>query len=235
MKELAILAASFISPEGYGNDLTGLTPWSGPLAEAIETEGLKALHWKTLFRSEQARFGRMDLVSRLGIMAVELLDARLESLAAEERDEMGICVETRTGCIATDLAFLEMPLASTFAYTLPSTVIGEICIRHRFRGPVACVMPLPGRDGALETVRGWLARDEARLGIGIACDVADKKIAPDLWPLQDAMVGSWESSAVLIGWRTGASREHLWQPDSLSRVARSLCASPTTRPTTALK
>jgi hypothetical protein len=235
MKELGILAASWISQEGYGNDLTGMTCWPTHVAQALERGELEALRWNTLFTSEMLRFGRMDLMSRLGLMAVELLGAPLAILSLAERDTVGVCVETGTGCVVTDTTFLQTPLASTFAYTLPSTVLGEICIRHRFRGPVLCLLPLPEQDGVLETARGWLEREEAGLCVCVACDLLDKRIAPQLRSLHDVTVGGWECCAVLIGWRTGASREHAWQSGRLSRLARRLCTSNTTRPTTASK
>ena len=150
ISQFAVLAASFMGREGCGNDRTGLRPWPAEVSGPLERGELEALRWSTLFDSETSRFGRMDMLSRLGLMAVELLDAGFESMEAARRDEVGVCVETRSGCTATDDLFLQMPLASTFAYTLPSTALGEICIRHRFRGRSCACCPLPGRASVTE-------------------------------------------------------------------------------------
>ena len=224
MNHFGMLAASFIDADGYGNDRTGPRPWPAPVAEALQRGELEALRWSTLFSSETSRFGRMDLLSRLGLMAVELLDARFEAMEPAQRDAVGVCVETRSGCTVTDMRFLQMPLASTFAYTLPSTVVGEICIRHRFRGPVMCLLPVPGQDGSLETALGWLNRGEAGACVCVACDLLEKKIATSLLLSDDVPPGGWQGCAVLIGRRTDASHDHLRRLDSLPRLARSLCA-----------
>jgi hypothetical protein len=230
MKDLAILAASFIDPKGYGNDLTGLRPWPAPVANALQRGELEALRWNTLFGSEGSRFGRMDVLSRLGLMAVELLNVDFEAMEPARRDAVGVCAETRSGCTVTDARFLQTPLASTFAYTLPSTVLGEICIRHRLRGPVMCALPVAGQGGCLETALGWLEGGEATACVCVGCDHLDKRIAaPALWP-HDAPAGGWQGCATLIGWRTGAAREYPLRADSLSRLVRWLCPLGATGP-----
>jgi len=222
MSQFAILAASFMGREGCGNDRTGLRPWPAEVSGPLERGELEALRWSTLFDSETSRFGRMDMLSRLGLMAVELLDAGFETLEAARRDEVGVCVETRSGCTATDDLFLQMPLASTFAYTLPSTVLGEICIRHRFRGPVLCLLPVSGQGGSVETALGWLNRGEAGACVCVSCDLMDKRFAASMLSPHDAPSGGWQSCAVLIGRRTGARRGQPWRPEPLPRLARLL-------------
>jgi hypothetical protein len=230
MSDLVILAASFLDAAGYGNDRTGLRPWPAALAEPLQRGELEALRWSTLFTSETSRFGRMDLLSRLGLIAVELLGAGFEKMEPAQRDAMGVCVETRSGCLATDVRFLQMPLASTFAYTLPSTVVGEICIRHRFRGPVMCLLPAPGQGGSVETALGWLGRGEAGTCVCVSCDLWDKKIAASVLSPYDGSDGGWQGCAVCIGRRTEASQQPAWRQDSLPRLARSRCASGITAP-----
>lgn len=140
LSELAVLAASYVGPEGHGNDLTGLRPWPSELAGPFQRGDLDALHWSLLFSGDATRFGRMDLMCRLGLIAAELLDAGFETRAPGERERIGVCVETRVGSLVTDLQFLQTPRPSLFTYTLPSTVMGEVCIRHRLQGPVLCLL-----------------------------------------------------------------------------------------------
>jgi 3-oxoacyl-(acyl-carrier-protein) synthase len=228
-----IRAVSFMDCTGYGNSRTGVRPWPAPVAEALRRGELEALRWSTLFDSETSRFGRMDVLSRLGLMAVELLEAEFAAMDSAQRDGVGVCVETRSGCLATDWRFLSLPLASTFAYTLPSTVLGEVCIRHRFRGPVMCVLPGPGQGGALETAFGWLNRGEADACVCVACDYVDNKIAAPWHSLDDIPAGGWQGCAAWIGRDAGGSREHPWHLDSLPRLARAICSGATRRPTAA--
>jgi hypothetical protein len=223
MNPFTIQAASYLGPEGHGNDRTGLRPWSGPSAGALQRGDLETLHWSTLFASETSRFGRMDLLSRLGLMAVELLGDGFEHLGPAQRDSMGLCVESRSGSLATDWRFLQQPLASTFAYTLPSTVIGEICIRHRFRGPVMCLLPIPGQVGSLETALGWLTRGEAEGCLCVASDVADKEVARRLSLGEHALPAGWQGGAVWLGNSAGRDWQHPWQPGPLAALARTLC------------
>ena len=201
-----------------------MRPWPEPVAAALQHGEVEALNWGALFQSETSRFGRMDLLSRLGLMAVELLGAGSETMTPEQRDAVGVCVETRSGCTATDARFLQKPLASVFAYTLPSTVLGEICIRHRFRGPVLCLAPVSGQSGSLEAVQGWLDRGEADACLCVACDLMDKRFAASVLSPQDVPGGGWQSCAVLIGRGTDASCEQPRRPDSLPQLARLLVA-----------
>ncbi len=223
MKPFSILAASYLGPEGYGTNRTGLRPWPEHTAEALRGGDLQALHWSVLFTSDASRFGRMDVLSRLGLMAVELLGDHFEHLGPAQRDSMGLCVETRSGPLATDWRFLRQPLASTFAYTLPSTVIGEICIRHRFRGPVMCLLPIPGQAGSLETALGWLMRGEAEGCVCVVSDVADKEVARRLSLGDHDLPAGWQGGAVWLGNSAGRDWQHPWQPGPLAALARTLC------------
>src|SRR5215212_4071054 len=87
------------------------------------------------------RFGRLDFVSRLALVAVESLGVNFEALP---RDRIGICLAVRAGSLTTDVEFwngrdaVGGPSPTLFAYTLPSSAIGEIAIRYRLTGPNLC-------------------------------------------------------------------------------------------------
>jgi len=153
-----MMTASYIGPEGYGNSRTGLKPWPTELAAAVARGEIPDTTWAALFPSSCPRFGRMDGLSRLGLMAVELLGVEFA-----DKDDVGVCLETNSGSIVADRQFLRTHSPSVFTYTLPSTAIGEICIRHRLRGPVLCLMTLTG-DGlqAPQQAQAWLQTREAR-------------------------------------------------------------------------
>jgi len=153
-----MMTASYIGPEGFGNNRTGLRPWPAGLAESLQRGEVPDAAWAALFRTSCPRFGRMDGLSRLVLMAVELLGVEFA-----DKDEVGVCLETNGGSVAADRQFLCTLSPSVFTYTLPSTAIGEICIRHRLRGPVLCLMGVNGEGReALGQAQAWLRAGEAR-------------------------------------------------------------------------
>ena len=87
------------------------------------------------------RFGRLDLASQLAVLAVESLGIDFDTL---RRYRVGICLAARAGSLATDVNYWSGrdnaggPSPTLFAYTLPSSAIGEIAIRHRLTGPNLC-------------------------------------------------------------------------------------------------
>jgi 3-oxoacyl-(acyl-carrier-protein) synthase len=207
MNPPAVLAASYLGPEGFGNDLTGLRPWPWPLAEELARGELAGLHWSLLSASDPSRFLRMDLMCRLGFMAVELLDAHFEARPAVQRDRLGVCVESFTGSLDTDIRFAQTPRPSIFAYTLPSTVIGEICIRFGFRGPVlSLVAERPGGENAGTEAAAWLATGEADLALCLSLEALNPSTARTL-PLPPALAPClWHGAALLLGREDGSPR-----------------------------
>ena len=87
------------------------------------------------------RFGRMDLMSQLALLAVEPFAPQFESIA---RERIAICLAARTSSLATDAEYWKGrdntggPSPTLFTYTLPSAALGEIAIRHRITGPPLC-------------------------------------------------------------------------------------------------
>ena len=222
-----ILAASYLGPAEHGNDLTGLRPWPAQLNGAFQQGDLAELHWSLVFASDPGRFSRMDLMSRLGLMAVELLDAGLECLSAERRDRIGVCVETCAGSLATDLRFLQTPRASLFAYTLPSTVLGEICIRYHLRGPVMCLVTPPGAgQSALAEAAHWLDQGEAEACLCVGSEAVEPESA-SLLPAGFSLP-QWHACAVLLSDATGQPRQYPLtvnqsRPQSLGGMCQELC------------
>jgi hypothetical protein len=85
-------------------------------------------------------------------------------MPAARRDRLGVCVESFTGSLDTDIRFAQTPRPSIFAYTLPSTVIGEICIRFRLKGPVlSLISPDTRGANAMAEAAEWLRHDDAEM------------------------------------------------------------------------
>src|SRR6266704_861319 len=85
-----------------------------------------------------SRFGRMDLLSQLALLCVESLRVDFEIL---NRSRIGVCMSVSAGSLTTDIDYwngrneVGGPSPTLFAYTLPSSAIGEIAIRYRITGP----------------------------------------------------------------------------------------------------
>ena len=223
MSDIVIQAAGWLGPEGFGNDQTGLHDWPVPLGEALRRGELEELRWSALFKSEAQRFARMDWLSRLGLMAVELLDARFESWDAKDLEQTGVCVETAAGCLTSDAEFLKQPRPTVFTYTLPSTVIGEICIRHRFKGPMLCLMS-SGKStrAAIDEAAAWLREGSAKSCLCVCCEAVSPDAAA-LLPPDLALENSWQACALLLGRKSGDPRECALGNDTLTETCRHLC------------
>ena len=88
------------------------------------------------------KFFKMDLLSRLGLISSEiLLNGRILN-EEYQADKIGVVLSNSNSTIDTDRKYYDtvenrenyFPSPSLFVYTLPNIVIGEICIKNKFRG-----------------------------------------------------------------------------------------------------
>jgi hypothetical protein len=84
------------------------------------------------------KFFKMDALSKLGFLGAEILlkdSFPKEALAPED---VGVVLSNSNSSLDTDIKYLksvkDMASPALFVYTLPNIMIGEICIRHRFKG-----------------------------------------------------------------------------------------------------
>lgn len=119
-----------------------------------------------------SRFGRMDLLSRLALLSVELMGIDFEGM---DRSRIGVCLAVTAGSLPTDIEYWKGrndvggPSPTLFAYTLPSSAIGEIAIRYRLTGPNLCFV---GANTTLAREAGELIRrKEADACVCIDCNV----------------------------------------------------------------
>lgn len=108
--------------------------------------------FRTVFGRSDETFRRLDPASRALVLACEALGLA-DVLPRELRHETALVVETSLGCLDADLQFAasmgaEMLDAPIFPYTLPSTCLGEIALRHGLRGISVCLSVGPGERGA---------------------------------------------------------------------------------------
>ena len=84
------------------------------------------------------KFYKMDNLSKLGLLASEILLKESFQGANYQPDEMGIVLSNSNSSLDTDIKYYkstqDIPSPALFVYTLPNIVIGEICIRNNFKG-----------------------------------------------------------------------------------------------------
>lgn len=112
----------------------------------------RAIPWKRLFRTPFPEFRRLDPLSRFCCLATEAMgiDARL---SPADRPRTALVLATTHGCLHADLRFAQglgeaCVEPALFPYTLPSTCLGELAIRHGLSGPALCLSVGAGGEGA---------------------------------------------------------------------------------------
>jgi hypothetical protein len=90
------------------------------------------------FEIKYPKFYKMDNLSKLGWLATEIL--LKDSFAADKckSEDVAVVFSNANASLDTDVKYIEttkdMASPALFVYTLPNIVIGEICIRHQFKG-----------------------------------------------------------------------------------------------------
>ncbi len=84
------------------------------------------------------KFYKMDNLSRLGWLAAEILLKDNFNAGKYKAEEIGVVLANTSSSLDTDIKYYEtakdIASPALFVYTLPNIVIGEICIRHHFKG-----------------------------------------------------------------------------------------------------
>lgn len=115
----------------------------GQLLLATEEQDALAIP-QDLYRQagiQYPKFFKMDPLSRVAFLAAEWL---LPAGMASDRSKVATVLSTASGCLEVDRRFEEsrQTLASPalFVYTLPNIMLGEIDIRHGFKGEQMCTV-----------------------------------------------------------------------------------------------
>jgi hypothetical protein len=90
------------------------------------------------FEIAYPKFHKMDLLCKLGFLAVEILLRKTEHEKKYKETDTGLVLSNTHASLDVDLKYAKTIQAGAspalFVYTLPNIVIGEISIRHRFKG-----------------------------------------------------------------------------------------------------
>jgi len=160
---VAITRASYVDTTQLLGTATNTVRWP----DLGIDPGHDKLRWKQLFASKFEGFRRLDRLSKLICIADEAagIGERSAALGAETALYFGSVY----GCLAADLAFeasLTRPAgleAGLFPYTLPSTALCEVAIRHGLQGPTSAIAVEPDDEAHVLRLAGELiAAGEAR-------------------------------------------------------------------------
>ncbi|PTQ99671.1 hypothetical protein C8P68_102499 [Mucilaginibacter yixingensis] len=104
------------------------------------TEGIDAFLTAAYHHLEgnYPKFYKMDNLSKLGWLAAEVLLKDSFDSAQYQPFEIGVVLANANSSLDADMRYIEsikeFASPALFVYTLPNIVIGEICIRHKFKG-----------------------------------------------------------------------------------------------------
>ena len=93
------------------------------------------------FQFNYPKFYKMDNLSKLGWLTAEILLQNTFDNEVYKPEDVGIIVTNANSSLDDDLKYFEtvaeVASPSLFVYTLPNIVVGEISIRHKFKGEQA--------------------------------------------------------------------------------------------------
>jgi 3-oxoacyl-[acyl-carrier-protein] synthase II len=167
-----IKGIGWVTPFGLGSGRPGETLQLGP-------GRLPTLRSSRFLEVPHPRFGRFDSYARAGFgaIALALRSARLDHWM--HKRPIGLVVGTRRGCLEADGAYFKTAafqggtLASPnlFAYTLPSTMLGEASIQFGLTGAAFVVDDSDGHLAGIQAALDLLRWSLCETVVGGWCDV----------------------------------------------------------------
>lgn len=90
------------------------------------------------FQINYPKFYKMDNLSKLGLLCNDLLISGSDLKYTYQPNEIGLVLSNANASLDADIRYIEstktIASPALFVYTLPNIVIGEISIRHQFKG-----------------------------------------------------------------------------------------------------
>lgn len=196
-----LLGIGLVDASGVGGTtLPGVAWWMD--GDPLRTPGV----FRRLFGRSDPTYRRIDRMSRAIVLAAET--SGLTRFTDEQRADTAIVLETARGCLESDLEFAAALASGTalgplFPYTLPSTCLGEVALRHGLRGPTLCLSTANGPTGtALWQARALIEEGEAAYAVAACVEVLASGVA-DVSPALRAVVvyiGPHDPDAAIAPW-----------------------------------
>lgn len=112
---------------------------NGNLVVEKETERtiLKSIY--NFLDLKYSKFHKMDIMSKVSILGVELLKQHVPAIQQTENDDIAVVFSNANASAYTDELFEQSykegaPSPSLFVYTLPNILIGELAIKNKWYG-----------------------------------------------------------------------------------------------------
>lgn len=90
------------------------------------------------FTISYPKFYKMDYLSKLGLLATEVLLKPGFNAVDYKPEEVGVLITNASSSLDTDRRYFDtvkdIASPALFVYTLPNILIGEICIKNKFKG-----------------------------------------------------------------------------------------------------
>lgn len=103
------------------------------------------------------KFFKMDVLCKWAWLGAETLLAGNDLLANVDKSKVAVVLMTSSGCIDVDKKYkatmANVPSPALFVYTLPNIMLGEICIRHGFKGEQLCLV---SKEFDAEEISFWV-------------------------------------------------------------------------------
>ena len=126
------------------------------------------------YRIDYSKFFKMSQLSKLGFLATELLLSGIE----REKDPalISVVLANSSSSLHSDEVYQRtvghIPSPSSFVYTLPNIMIGEICIRHGIKGEgTFFIQELFDRDFIFEYVSDLFKKQKTTMSIAGWVDI----------------------------------------------------------------
>ncbi|MBP5229129.1 MAG: 3-oxoacyl-ACP synthase [Bacteroidales bacterium] len=139
------------------------------------------------------QYYKMDMLSRLGFIASELL-LDVENTGPQESDSTAVILFNHSSSLQTDLRYLQtisdpenfFPSPALFVYTLPNIVTGEIAIRNKFNGETSFYIVEKRDDALMEKVQkaSFLDRKTKRMISGWLDYTNENEFVADLYIIE---------------------------------------------------
>lgn len=106
---------------------------------SVDTDSIQSFLLSTYqyLKIDYPKFYKMDNLSKLGFLASEVL-LKDENIKDIDQGKVGIVLTNANSSLDADEKYFqsikEMASPALFVYTLPNIVMGEICIRNKFKG-----------------------------------------------------------------------------------------------------
>ena len=183
-----VIAIGVVDEQGIASTCGIEKTWSD-----LETEAPgNSKTFRALTGNRDQTFRRLDRATRALVLAAEASGIS-QLLTAGQRHETALVIETSRGCIEADLRYARLLKtgivhAAIFPYTLQSTCLGDVALRHGLRGQTLSLSVEPGEEGeSLREAARILQADGPRYAIAGVVDVLEEQL-PNTAPRLRALV-----------------------------------------------